>query len=241
MVFTIHIICLGGDSVYVDTVDILLDIAIELNKKGIYFPVWGTCQGFEFLGIYFSGDRNFLGNFPSNDVALALEFQPDKDLSRFYTNMPQTIRNIFASDALNVTVNFHDLGIGLDSFQKHLAEQFYLISTNTDENGQTFVSTIEHKQFPIFGTQWHGERNLFEFGIDTKNGNLLQNNPHSIQAILASQYTINFFVSHCRQNHQKFEDWKIEQALLSYSYPKQGSGQHFVEKYWFDSWATGNL
>ena len=41
------------------------------------------------------------------------------------------------------------------------------MSTNTDENGIEFVSTIEHKTRPIYGTQWHPEKNNFEWNPKT--------------------------------------------------------------------------
>jgi gamma-glutamyl hydrolase len=50
-----------------------------------------------------------------------------------------------------------------------------------DRGGNTFVSTIEHVKAPIWGVQWHPEKNMFEW-----NPNEVIN--HSKDAILAMQY-----------------------------------------------------
>jgi anthranilate/para-aminobenzoate synthase component II len=41
---------------------------------------------------------------------------------------------------------------------------FYnVLSTNADRKGKVFVSSIEAKQYPIYGVQYHPERVQFEF------------------------------------------------------------------------------
>ena len=38
-----------------------------------------------------------------------------------------------------------------------------VLSVNTDTDGLEFISTLEAKNFPIFGTQWHPEKNPYEW------------------------------------------------------------------------------
>ena len=38
---------------------LLWDLAIEANDKGVYFPIWGTCLGFEMMHLLYT-DRNVL-------------------------------------------------------------------------------------------------------------------------------------------------------------------------------------
>ena len=43
-------------------------------------------------------------------------------------------------------------------------DQFWdILSVNKDVNGLEFVSTIEAKNYPIFGTQFHPEKNAYEW------------------------------------------------------------------------------
>ena len=38
-----------------------------------------------------------------------------------------------------------------------------ILSVNKDVNGLEFVSTMEAKNYPIFGTQFHPEKNAYEW------------------------------------------------------------------------------
>ena len=38
-----------------------------------------------------------------------------------------------------------------------------ILSVNEDVNGLEFVSTMEAKNYPIFGTQFHPEKNAYEW------------------------------------------------------------------------------
>lgn len=44
----------------------LMDYALSLNKKGVYFPVWGTCLGFELMLMHFSKDIKLKSRFRGN-------------------------------------------------------------------------------------------------------------------------------------------------------------------------------
>lgn len=53
----------------------ILQLAKEINEKGEYFPVWGTCLGFELMALSFSEDVNVLeNNFLSLNYGNSLEF-----------------------------------------------------------------------------------------------------------------------------------------------------------------------
>lgn len=63
---------------------------------------------------------------------------------------------------------------------------FNVLSTNFDDNGIEYVSTIEHKRYPIFGTQWHPEKNTYEW----KNNSI----PHGLSATRLEHYMMEIFV-----------------------------------------------
>ncbi|XP_023235548.1 gamma-glutamyl hydrolase-like [Centruroides sculpturatus] len=50
---------------------IIFDLAIKANERGDYFPLWGTCLGFELLS-YLAVDKNLLKWCSVQDVALPL-------------------------------------------------------------------------------------------------------------------------------------------------------------------------
>lgn len=144
------------------------------------------------------------------------------------------MHSILESKDLKVTLNNHHWGVHPTDFQRQLSSQFYLISTNVDEKGKPFVSTMEHKFWPVYGVQWHPEKNNFEMSVG-KDGELYEAIEHSYEAVLASQWTANFFVNECRKSPNSFKDWKEAQNRLIYNYQPQRTGFSFIQKYYFDN------
>jgi hypothetical protein len=85
--------------------------------------------------------------------------------------------------------NHHD-GVTPDQFVKNqkLASTFNVLSTNLDRAGRIFVSGMEAIKLPFYGSQWHPEKNPFEW---TTNELI----PHSADAVAVTQYTSTFFVN----------------------------------------------
>ena len=76
--------------------------------------------------------------------------------------------------------------------------------------GIEYISTIEHKQYPFFGTQWHPEKPPYEFSDATI--------PHTHDAISVSQHLANMFVDYTRNSTHAPESKEEELALLIYNY-----------------------
>lgn len=90
---------------YADAGRHIYDVAIEMNERGNYFPVWGTCLGFELL-TYLSADGNeHRAHCSSNNQALPLVFKEDFRSSRLFANAPEATLKILEGEA--VTSNFH--------------------------------------------------------------------------------------------------------------------------------------
>jgi gamma-glutamyl hydrolase len=69
-----------------------------------------------------------------------------------------------------------------------LDRDWVVTSTNKDNQGLEFVSSFEHRQYPIYGVQFHPERNAYEWKVS-------KINPHSANAIAVGQYFANFLIS----------------------------------------------
>jgi len=50
----------------------LINLAIDANKKGDYFPVWGTCLGYELIVLTVSNDTNIFDNYDSSNHAMSV-------------------------------------------------------------------------------------------------------------------------------------------------------------------------
>ena len=200
---------------------LLYELAMESNEKGDYFPVWGTCLGFELLTYLSAGKRNILTSCSSYDRALNLNFLPGSyatkltfqtnkrslfqmnctklirrctgthsgaEKSRLFRNIPPDVYDELLSE--ESTSNFHHWCLTPNNATLSGLEHFYqVLTTSSDDNGLTFVSTIEAKHYPIWGVQFHPEKNIFEWSSKYRSI------PHSAAAVRAAQYFAEFFVN----------------------------------------------
>jgi gamma-glutamyl hydrolase len=227
----------GGGSMFPDSAQYIFDKTVAANDKGDFAPLWGTCMGFQWLLL--SAAHGDLKLDPSDgtqmdaeNISLPLVFT-DKaaDSKLLGTAAPTNIQSILQTQ--NVTMNNHHYGIYPQHFDETPAVMnFYdALSTNKDRQGVAFISTIEAKKYPIFGTQWHPEKNNFEF--QEANGIPLEAINHSPDAVLVSQYTANFFVNQARKSTHKFSNPQTEQQSLIYNYESVKTTGSFVETYFF--------
>lgn len=148
---------LDSKSQFLITAKALFDEAVSMNDHGVHFPVWGTCLGFETLSTIVAGSDSVLSSFDSENLTLPLNLTAAAPTSRLFAALPAAAVDTLARRA--VTLNNHMLGVAPDAFEKRLSAFFALLSTNEDRAGATFVSTMEARGYPIFGSQWHPEKN----------------------------------------------------------------------------------
>tara|TARA_B100000575_G_scaffold294519_1_gene311031 strand:+ start:3424 stop:4425 length:1002 start_codon:yes stop_codon:yes gene_type:complete len=149
-----------------------LNLSIEANKKGDYFPIWGGCMGMQQMMIIADGNdniNNFLEKFDSfNNLNLPLLFTNEGINSRIMgisTAKNKTEKSYNEQFLLylmsnDVTLNNHMLGLSPHKFKQshNLNKSYKIVSYNFDRQGKKFISTIEHKKYPFYGVQWHPER-----------------------------------------------------------------------------------
>ncbi len=144
----------GGGSVMPAEARYVYNRIVERNTKGKFFPLWGTCNGFEWIAQAHSHDE-ILTAYNSYNVSYPIYWAKDAASSRFYRAATPDMRAILANETLSVTMNNHHWGVSTEDFNTHMSKDFYLVSTNKDEDGKPFVSTFEHKKYPVYGVQWH--------------------------------------------------------------------------------------
>ncbi len=151
---------------------------MDYNQRGEFFPVWGTCLGFEFMVTMATGDDSdgipvIVSGFNAENISMPLIFPTVEDEIRtkgvFSTQSDlystTTIRDTLSTH--NITMNNHQRGITPSRFMRNanLTDMFHVTSTNFDLDGREFVSTIEARDFPFYGVQFHPEKNNFEYGL----------------------------------------------------------------------------
>lgn len=224
----------GGAAVVNDRAEFLYQLALELNDQGVHFPVWGTCLGFEWLVQLTSERHDSLNHgLDSMNLTLPLNFTAAARASRLFADFPEDIFETLASKP--VTMNNHEQGITperLADFPK-LKEFYTVLATNYDRRGVEFVSVFEANEYPVFGVQFHPEKNSFEYG-EYDDGTPYEVIDHSPEAIAAGQHFAKFFISEARKNDQHFEDPRAERRALIYNYQTSTvTYPGFVQSYLF--------
>ncbi|KAM4746944.1 gamma-glutamyl hydrolase-like [Rhinophrynus dorsalis] len=197
-------------SSFARTAGIFYRLAIEATSSGHYFPVWGTCMGFQILTALTSG-KNLLSSNSAYNISLPLNLTSEVSSSRMFLHAPPELLHVLGKE--KVTANFHHYGITPQTFRANekLSNFYRILSTNRDQNEVEFVSTIEARDYPIYGVQWHPEVNRFQWRSDHAY-------PHSVNAIWTSQYFANFFVNEARKSQNHFPSAEEEAASLIYNW-----------------------
>lgn len=90
---------------YADAGRYIYDIAAESNEQGNFFPLWGTCLGFELLTYLSADGREHRAHCSSTNQPLPLVFKDDFKSSRMFKGASEEIVKILENEA--VTPNFH--------------------------------------------------------------------------------------------------------------------------------------
>ncbi|XP_053319050.1 gamma-glutamyl hydrolase-like [Spea bombifrons] len=221
----------GGDvdllaSSFARTAGIFYRLAVEATSSGNYFPIWGTCMGFQILTSLTSG-KDLLVPTSASNISLPLNLTYDISSSKMFQHASPELLRVLRRE--NVTANFHHFGITPEVFQANekLSTFYRILSTNRDKSEVEFVSTIEARNFPIYGVQWHPEVNRFQWRSDHAY-------PHSVNAMWISQYTANFFVNEARKNMNTFSSVQEEEESLIYNWtPKYTANISGYEQAYF--------
>ncbi|XP_062376547.1 gamma-glutamyl hydrolase-like [Sardina pilchardus] len=212
---------------YAKASHIFYKFALEANSQGDYFPIWGTCLGFEQLLVITIGE-NPLCLTNTSGVSLPLEFTKDAAESKLFKDFPSEVMTSLATE--NITVNFHKWSISMENFTKseELRSFYKVLSTNTD--GKTeFISTMEAYDYPIYGVQWHPEKNPFEWSRTYY--------PHTPSAIKMSFYMADFFVNEAKKSLHSFasEEEELKHLIQNHHPDFSGAdGSSFLQKYYFE-------
>ena len=123
-----------------------IQTSIEAGTTGQdYFPVWGTCLGYETLNVITANSAEVLSHFAAEGVSLTLNYTHDAKDSRLFRNCPTNIYKGMATE--DVTYNHHAYGVSPHTHitNKKINGFFKILSTSKDTNGKDFVSSIEGK------------------------------------------------------------------------------------------------
>ncbi|GFH53388.1 hypothetical protein CTEN210_09864 [Chaetoceros tenuissimus] len=191
----------GGAATLPSSLRTLWKLAMNVNQQpNQNFPIWGTCLGFEFMLELAAEEHVLQTGFNSNNVTWPLIFPTDQEQStqEYYSTQSKLYPTPELKHMLslkNITFNFHQNGIEPETFAKHekLQKFFKITSYNYDLNGRPFVSSIESIQYPIYGVQYHPEKNAFEYGLQPGTSRPYEVISHTREALFLSFHLASFF------------------------------------------------
>lgn len=225
VLFTGGGLSLHKNTTYYQTALHLITRIKQANDAGDIFPLWGTCMGFQLIHLLIAqpieNDSILTCNFDSENLELPLLFTSQASESKLFRNamkIPASFSNpdisiydTFATQS--ITHNLHHCGITPANFASSVAlvNTLHILSTSIDRKGQEFVSTVEGINYPIFATQWHGERPQFEWDVNEALS-------HLEETYHANAYVSSQFVSIARMNTHTFPSVDVENAALIYNF-----------------------
>ncbi|KDO31557.1 hypothetical protein SPRG_03486 [Saprolegnia parasitica CBS 223.65] len=222
----------GGAAPVNDQAARVYALALAANDQGTYFPIWGTCLGFEWLVQLTSSTGILNTDLNAMNLSSTLHYTPAAATSRVFSFQPSA----FAALATRpLTMNNHRKGITTTRFASTpaLTSAFHVLATSVDRAGVEYVAAIESQKYPIYGVQFHPEKHAYEYGMRV-NGSPYEAIDHSDNAILAAQAFARFFLREARKNDQRFPNAAAEQRALIYNHPlTQRKAPAFVEIYEF--------
>ena len=151
----------GGTGGYKDKAEFVFNEVLKKNQNGQFYPMWGICEGFEYLASFTAKEGwdvlDTSGEFSAH-ASLPLSFKMNPNESALYGLLGDRAEALTEHD---YTYNAHNLGLdvekmksdsGLKDFWKLTASS---VSPTTDKE---FVASMESAEFPILATQFHPEK-----------------------------------------------------------------------------------
>lgn len=192
----------GGGSSLPAAAQRIVDNALNISASGGHFPVYGACLGFEWIVEAVGGRNSLMTGLDAHNISLALNLTEEGKASRIYAD--EAAQRILATQP--VTMNVHQVGLAPAEYAQNeaLKSVFKVLSTNVDRQGREFVSSIEGRDAPIYGVQYHPEKNIFEWGTfaDGTPYEVIQHTPEAVQI---TQSIANFYVSEARKNGNVYD------------------------------------
>jgi len=192
----------GGGSSLPQAAQRVVDNALKISAAGGHFPVYGACLGFEWIVEAVGGTGILVTGLDAHNISLSLNLTAEGESSRIYAD--QAARQILTTKP--VTMNHHQAGLSPAEYSNNGALQrvFKVLSTNQDRKGREFISSIEGNDAPIYGVQYHPEKNIFEWGTYA-DGSPYEVIQHTADAVQITQSIANFFVGEARRNVNVFD------------------------------------
>jgi len=224
----------GGADVtntYTTAVSIIMDYA----KQHAYFPIWGTCLGLEKILMY-EGVELF--NTNANGYTTSVDID-DKMVQKSKMFPPWNLLANYVLHLLgtDITAETHHYGVNKTALAAATSE-YHVLGTSLDMSGIEYIAIVENIRYPIYATQFHPEKVMFEWN-EMYNDYL----PKTFEAVIANSYFAQFFINETRKGPGHLtdsdQDWVDKHVIYNYDPVYEGynneSDTYFEQLYIFGS------
>lgn len=139
----------------------------EWEQKGVMItkyalknnlPLWGTCQGFQFISVAISGNFSLLEDYDDWELLHESIENNQTKSAKMFKGFSEKDFDIYSKE--NSTIYFHHFGVSPEGFlnSKKLREAFTITSLGKDIYNKEFVNSFEGKNSSIFAVQYHPEK-----------------------------------------------------------------------------------
>lgn len=197
----------------------IVDLATSANDAGDHFPILAICLGFEAMAVALARNSSLLTRYDAEDGAAPLFFTEVAKRSAFFGSMPAAVRHDLADKPY--ARESHSWGVSLEAFDAApgLRDAVDVLSLSADPEGRVYVSSYEHRTLPFVGTQWHPEKNAFEWGDKL-------HIPHAAGAVAVTHAVAAFLARHARASGHAPANVLDEDDALIYNHPVTFTGRH---------------
>ena len=194
----------------------LLSMAKAANDAGTHFPIWGTCQGHEQLAQFATGApepsvlRRTIG---TEGMIVPLNVtRAGAATSRLLGSAPASVRATLQQAPVTVHLHsFSALASRIERTNSSTHAFFKVVATNRDARGVEFVSLMEGRHYPFYGSQFHPEKNAFEWNQSWEANNTAADvgatgGVHSADGVAAAAFLARFFVDSARLSPHRWDE-----------------------------------
>jgi gamma-glutamyl hydrolase len=212
------------------TAQLIFNESITAHAAGESWPLWGTCLGHELISVLGADADNSVltGGFDAENLTLAVDWTDAAATSNLWGPAPDVRARLAGG---RIAMNAHSFGVTPADFAANaaLSSRFTVTATQTDRNGKEFTASQEGKGgLPIFSTQWHPEKSMFEWPVPSS-----EYIAHNFSAVMAAHFPAAQFVSFATSSRH-FDMPEEEYDALIYNFmPIYGLSSMFEQIYFW--------
>ena len=207
---------------------LVVDHVLASNAKGENFPLMATCLGWEILLMCLAGKYDILyNNYHDKNVKANVQFVPDTKDSKLWNALTPALQQYSQQSPAFLYDHVSAILPGKFRSLKGVNDVLKITSLSRPVNGgPIFVASAEGRKYPIFGNQFHPEKNAFEWREQV-------DPPHTPESIEIVQRMARMFVKEARKNNRTFINDDVLDGSLIYNWSPTQQSLAFMQVYTF--------